>query len=640
MCGIAGIWSPGADPGALAARLGEAVALQVHRGPDGEGIWADPAGGPHLGHRRLAVLDLTDAADQPMISPDGRHALVFNGEIYNFRALREDPALAALGPWHSTGDTEVLLRALAVHGREALAHLDGMFALAFWDARERTLLLARDAFGEKPLYLSETGGGLAFASTLTSLLALLPNEPELDEDALALYWKQFAVAGPLTAWRDVGSLPPGSWLEMDARGAITRGSFWEPQYEEPHPVAFSDAVDAARAGLRDSLRRRLVSDVPLGCFLSGGVDSSLVTALTAAEFATPLNTFSVGFAGHEDEDWPFAQHVAERYGTVHEPVWLDETCLEELPRILWHYGQPYADFSCVPTWHVARAARRKVTVAVTGDGADELYAGYLSTRSLDLADRLRHGLPRQLLQAAAGATAAWRRRHRGDRWRRAGLLAAMAAADPAAACAILHDRPPLGARPRDAERAPDWVARWFDAAPERPVFQRSLLCDLRGRLVDNFLVKVDVAAMAHSLETRTPFLETSLFAQAAAWPRSVLLRRGTTKAVLKVLAEDYLPRDLLHRPKRGFTPPMGKWLAGPRYAPAVEWALSETGPAGPWLDPAVARAAWDQQRRGQQEQQSALFAVLAFALWWELFVTRRLDPATPLSGVREAVAAS
>ena len=307
--------------------------------------------------------------------------------------------------------------------------------------------------------------------------------------------------------------------------------------------------------------------------------------------------------------------------------------------MLWHYGQPYADFSCVPTWHVARAARRKVTVAVTGDGADELYAGYLSTRSLDLADRLRRGLPGPLLKAAAGAAAPWRRRRRGDRLRRAGLLAAMAAAEPAAACAILHDRPPLGARPRDAARAPDWVSRWFDAAPERPVFQRSLLCDLRGRLADNFLVKVDVAAMAHSLETRTPFLETGLFADAAAWPRRVLLRRGTTKAVLKALAEDYLPRDLLYRPKRGFTPPMGEWLAGPRYAPVVEWALSSDGPAGPWLDPAAARATWDQQRRGRQEQQSALFAALAFSLWWELFVTRRLDPATPLSGVREAVGA-
>jgi asparagine synthase (glutamine-hydrolysing) len=635
MCGIAGVWDNTIEADALEERVQRMLRLQVHRGPDDSGLWKAPERDLVLGHRRLAVIDVSSAAHQPMVSDDGRHVLLYNGEIYNFETLRNDPALVALGPWRSTGDTEVLLRALIVWGRRALERLDGMFAIAWYDSKERVLLLARDPFGEKPLYLATEGEHRwSFSSTLPSLVETSPGSVEVDASALATYWAQYVIMTPQTAYRGIEAIQPGDWVTLSPRGRED-GCYWEPRYERPKPIFFDDATARVKGVLIESLRRRLVADVPVGCLLSGGVDSSLVTALCASEFGRRLDTFSVGFEGANTKDSYFAGQVAKQYNTRHESICLDATALEELPRMLWHHGQPFYDFSYIAEYYVSKLARQRVTVALTGDGGDEMFGGYASTLAVVLADRIARFTPGPLLSLMHKATCGWRQGYKGSLRRRLGILLTMAA-NPSNMLNVLYDVDRLAKRNGHARSANRLWNDCLNAHPEWPMFQRSLYCEMRGRLLDNFLIKVDVAGMAHSLELRTPYLSRDLFDTVRDVGCGVLLRKNTRKAILKKIAEPYLPYDLIYRPKEGFTPPLGEWLKDRRYAPLMDWVIAGLPVAAPGVDPNAARAIWEEHLAGLQDHSEPLFALIAYGIWWRLFMARDLDPATPLSEIAGA----
>jgi asparagine synthase (glutamine-hydrolysing) len=637
MCGIVGYINKRATSDAYVARLKKGLDLLQHRGPDDEGSWRSEDGRVALGNRRLAIIDLRGCAGQPMVSDDGRYVLVFNGEIYNFKELRGDRAFAQT-KWKTQGDTEVLLHALALWGNEAFERLDGMYAVAFYDAREKSLLLARDRFGEKPLYLAKANGaGWCFSSTLPSILSLLDSDPAIDTQALNLYWSQFEIGNPRTIYRDIESIVPGAWVKL-AHDGRKDGVYWTPDYDRPSRLDFATAVERSESAIRQSLKRRLVSDVPLGCYLSGGVDSSLVTAMIAGESQNRLDTFTIGFGLKNDPDYKFSAQVSKIYETNHHSVNLDSSALEILPSILWHYGQPFSDCSCIPSFYVAKLARQSVVVVMTGEGGDEIFGGYDTTVGVDLASLLRKHLPRSLLAAAGKISAPGFNLPRGSLLRAVSTLMAMANCEPGDAYDIVHEKvilsKPAVNRPEDV---PDWRHAHFDKAPHWPAFQRALYCDIRGRLADKFLIKTDVASMANSVETRTPFLSRDVFDTVKDLRTSVIFRGFRPKAILKKIGEKYLPKSLLYRWKQGFSPPLAAWLRHERYGATLEWAFGNSCPAADWVDVTRVRRMWLEQYQGLRNYDMELFGVLSFNLWWLMFVERRLDPATPLSAVAQVV---
>jgi asparagine synthase (glutamine-hydrolysing) len=403
-------------------------------------------------------------------------------------------------------------------------------------------------------------------------------------------------------------------------------------------VDFATAVERSESAIAKSLKRRLVSDVPLGCYLSGGVDSSLVTALIAGESQNKLDTFTIGFGLKKDPDYKFSAEVSKIYDTNHHSVDLDFSALEILPSILWHYGQPFSDCSCIPSFYVAKLARQSVVVVMTGEGGDEIFGGYDTTVGVDLASLLRKHVPDWLLAAAGKISAPGINLPRGNLLRAVATLIAMANCEAGDAYDIVHEKAILS-KPgvNQSEDIPDWRHDHFDRAPHWPAFQRALYCDIRGRLADKFLIKTDVASMANSVETRTPFLSGDVFDTVKDLRRCVLFRGYIPKAILKKIGEKYLPKRLLYRWKQGFSPPLADWFRHERYRATLEWAFGNSSPAADWVDVARVRQMWFEQYQGLQNYDMELFGVLSFNLWWLMFIEKSLDPATPLSAIAQIV---
>ncbi|HUJ59642.1 MAG TPA: asparagine synthase (glutamine-hydrolyzing) [Kofleriaceae bacterium] len=557
MCGIAGAVSLGGDPAILDEPAVRAMADTMRRrGPDGDGFYRDACA--VLGHRRLSIIDLAGGA-QPMATPDGELVVVQNGEIYNFRALRD--RLEALGHRFTTrSDTEAILHAYREWGADCVRELDGMFAFALWDVRHRTLLLARDRFGKKPLYYWRRGGDLVFASTLTALCAHPAVPGELDDAALAEYLALEYVVAPRTIIAGVRKLPPAHALVLDEFDAELR-PYWQLRVEGTRQVGEAEAIAELTSRLETAVERRLVSDVPLGVLLSGGIDSSLVTAF-AARARAGIETFSVRFDDPSFDESGHARKVAAHLGTTHheEPLGVATAAgiVSELGDIL---DEPIGDASIVPTYLLSRFVRRHVTVALGGDGGDELFAGY----------------PTYLAHELAGALGPLRKLARAGRYL-ADLLP------------VSHDnfsfdfklkKLLLGLDAPDDER--NYV--WLGATPAAQVdellgggydvyaaararyreghgnhLERVLYQDVGLYMCHGVLAKVDRAAMAASLEVRAPLLDTAFAEYAASLPQGLKLRGRTTKYILKKLARRYLPHDIVDRPKKGFGMPIGRWL--------------------------------------------------------------------------------
>lgn len=536
MCGIAGFHLPLRSGIALPeARMLVERMLEtlVHRGPDADGLWVDTAGRCVLGHRRLSIIDTSPAGRQPMSGDGGRRWIAFNGEIYNFLELR--PQLEAAGTvFRGRTDTEVLIEALAHWDTEALQRLDGMFALAAFDTLSGELLLARDPFGEKPLYtLDLPGGGLAFASELQALEILPQFDPEVSLDAVGELLMFQYIGAPRTIYRTARKLAPGHWMRRSADAESATGRYFEfaPHGRESAPRPLAELADEAEEILVHGIRRRMISDVPLGAFLSGGVDSSTVCALVRRRLGLPLQTFSIGFEGAIDSEHEAARRFAAHLGTEHRNRIVDPSTSGFLRDIGSLLDEPNGDSSCLPTYLLSGVAREHVTVAVSGDGGDEMFGGY---------DRYLHTLARA--------------RRGGSRWR---------AGDFYYGAPILVALEPdvealLGFMP-EGTAAQLAALRGEIAAATAPLFCRLRQTDVANYLPGAVLAKVDRMSMRHSLEVRTPFLNVELARFCEGLPYETLYRNGRGKLLLREIAKRYLPADLIDAPKKGFGIPMSRW---------------------------------------------------------------------------------
>jgi len=653
MCGIAGYLErnntrPAGEMHGLAAAMADRLA---HRGPDDHGTWAEPESGLALGHRRLAILDLSPAGHQPMRSASGRFVMVFNGEVYNHLALRDTLQSGSGQPPEFRGhsDTETILAAFDHWGVEAsLPRLEGMFAIAAWDCRERVLWLARDRMGKKPLYYGWFGRTLLFASELKAFRAHPEFHPEIDPDAVAAYFRFGCVPAPLSIYRGVRKLPAASWLRITSRtppggDACLPQPYWSMEatvragLAAPFSGSEQEAVDELDHRLRNAVRQRIVaSDVPVGLFLSGGVDSATVSALAQAQSSIPIRTFSVGMTSAEYDESSFAEGIARHLGTHHTSCVLTASeamaALQEIPSI---YDEPFADSSAIPTLLVSRLARRQVTVALSGDGGDEIFGGYnrhiLATtvwpllRSIPLPLRRRAagvlGNPALLRGVQALLPPRLRLANLPDKAHK--IVRALEASGPLdlylrlisdwpQASSTLNSPQPL---PWSSEAALDGPKlNWL--SDELPATSM-MLADARGYMHDDILVKVDRASMAASLEVRNPFLDAQVIDFACALPLRWKIRDGVGKWIVRQVMDRYIPRSLTARPKMGFAIPLTSWLRGPLRDWAEALLPTEDSCDGGLIHRQASRQLWSGFLGGRDALTGPVWSLLMFQAWLE-----------------------
>ncbi len=579
MCGICGVVSPGELPGESTDWVRAMCAALIHRGPDDEGIYAGSSAA--IGVRRLSVIDLA-GGHQPIANEDGTVRVVFNGEIYNHRRLRAVLESKGHRFRSRSSDTEVVVHAYEEYGTESPRHLAGMFAFAIWDSRRKRLFAARDRLGQKPFYYTRRGELLCFGSELKALARIPGVAGEVDELALHHYLSLQYVPDPRTIYRDVHKLPAAHWLSFEG-GRLRLERYWDLDFEPKLELDQRQAAEELRRVLGKAVRRRLMSEVPLGAFLSGGIDSSIVVGLMAEASSTPVKTFSIGFTFEALNELPHARRVAERWGTEHhELVVTPERFEDVLPRLAEAFDEPFADSSAFQTYYLARETRRHVTVALNGDGGDECFAGY-PRYWLDRYVRPYALLPRWLTQrlvpAAVDLIPEPRQAAIEANWV-LGLkrLAQVARVSPRASIlrwgsffdeafkARLY-RPDFRARLTGADTA-ELLAADFEDARAESFLDRTLAVDLRNYLCGDILVKADRMTMAHSLEGRSPFLDHQLVELAARLPARFKLRGRRDKWLLRRAFPGVLPPSIARRPKRGFAAPVESWLRG-ELRPAV-----------------------------------------------------------------------
>lgn len=645
MCGIAGFWRPRADlpTDALRDRLTPMTQALEHRGPDDSGSWIDATQGIALGHRRLSIIDTSATGHQPMASASGRYWIVFNGEIYNFKDLRGQLEAQGVGNWRSHSDTEILLEAIALWGvRETLTRTVGMFAFALWDRQEKKLTLARDRLGEKPLYYGWHQGQLIFASQLKALRALPGWSGSINPLAVSTYLYYGYIPGQLCVYQSVHKLAPGHYLTLDGSGHDELSSpYWSvlnaAQEGIQHPLQgnFAEWSQELERRLCQAIAGQMIADVPLGAFLSGGIDSSLVVALMQAQSARPVKTFTIGFHEAQFNEAGYAAQVARHLGTEHTEMYVSHReAMDVIPQLPSIYDEPFADSSQIPTILVSRLARKSVTVSLSGDGGDELFAGYGRYTNADLAWRRLSRVPHALRAPAAN------------------LVGTLGPAVPPFLVSAVNKALPAGMRKGNladrAQKAADGmraknlaeiherlVARWAhpdlllgpsSSAPqhERRGYNAGLdpissmmASDQLSWLPDDVLAKLDRAGMSASLESRVPLLDHRIVELAWQLPLQAKLGDGQTKRILRHVLGRYVPLETFDRPKQGFSLPIGDWLRGP----LREWAenlLSEKRlqDAGTFRAKPV-RKAWQAHLSGRRDMHLELWSLLMFQAWQE-----------------------
>jgi asparagine synthase (glutamine-hydrolysing) len=591
----------------------------VHRGPDDAGEWIDAASGVALGFRRLAIIDLSAAGHQPMLSPSARYVATLNGEIYNFEELRKElPPVAYRG--HS--DTEVMLAAFDAWGVEAaVKRFNGMFAIAVWDRETRKLHLIRDRMGVKPLHYGFAGRAFVYASELKAIRRHPAFEPRIDRGGLRLYLRFLYIPAPYSIYEGIRKVMPGTIVTFDpATRSVETTVYWSARETAMRGVAArfegseDDAAREAEALLRDAVRLRMIADVPLGVFLSGGIDSSLVTALMQAESRTPVRTFTIGFRDRAYDEAPFAKAVARHLGTDHtELVMSEHDALDVIPKLPAMYDEPFADASQIPTYLVAMLARRHVTVTLSGDGGDELFGGYtryIAARRLTPFLKFTPPVTGRLLSALVPRALA--RRRIGQRIEKVARI--VKANDPDEMYFQLVSHWPDGVV-LDATSAEAPVTNRSDWPPLRDPVERMMYLDQISYLPDDILTKVDRASMAVSLESREPLLDYRLVELAWSLPASMKVRHGKGKQILRRVLDRYVPASLIDRPKMGFGIPLGSWLRGP----LRDWAEGLLDPATirqqGLLDPAPIRAKWEEHLAARNDWNFYLWGVLMLQSW-------------------------
>jgi asparagine synthase (glutamine-hydrolysing) len=626
MCGICGKIYFDESRAVTERELRLMAGALTHRGPDGEGVWVHDNIG--LAHRRLAIIDLRAMAGQPMSNEDGTVWITFNGEIYNFQELRHD--LEARGHiFRTNSDTEAIVHAYEEYGRGCLDRLRGMFAFAIWDGRYRTLFLARDRVGKKPLFYFAGRDRFLFGSEIKALLAdrSIPIEP--DPVAIDHFLAFGYIPAPFTAFRGVRKLPAAHWLEV-RDGHLEMGRYWKLRYTPKRKISLQDAIAELQWQIAEAVRLRLVSDVPLGAFLSGGVDSSAVVAYMAQAMDKPVRTFSVGFEEATFDERPFARLVAERFGTDHTELVVKAQVMDILPRLVWHYDEPFGDSSAVPSYAIAELTRRHVTVVLNGDGGDENFAGYdryVINRRARRGDIVPFWARRELAAITRRLPAAWRRHQlflklatvaeamaqsperRYVRWighfapsERKNLYteafrAAVLESDPEALFVNAFMR-------SDAE---DWTDATLDA-------------DVNLYLPDDLLVKMDRATMAHSLEARSPFLDHILMECIASLPPTMKLAGKQQKRILKAALRGLLPDTVLNRPKKGFDVPISSWFRRELREMAHDMLLSPRALQRGYFQSEAVAALLHEHCAGQENHAELLWDLLMLELWHRTFI--------------------
>jgi asparagine synthase (glutamine-hydrolysing) len=632
MCGIAGaVWTETGQP-LERETLQRMTDVLRHRGPDDEGIYTSQIAmqgypgavcGVGLGFRRLSIIDLA-GGHQPMSNEDGSVWLVFNGEIYNYRRLRK--RLEGSGhTFRTSSDTETLVHLYEDEGNDFLQHLEGMFALAIWDSRKRQLLLARDRLGKKPLVYRLENQRLLFASELKSLLQVPGVSREIDPSAVDEYLTYQYIPHPNTIFRGIRKLPPAHFA-VYREGRLTVNCYWQPDFKVERQRPAAEYRAELKETMTAAVAKRLESDVPLGAFLSGGVDSSIVVGLMQQLMQQPVRTFSIGFPIAEYDETRYAREVSKRLGTIHEEFRVEPNGVEILPKLVWHYDEPFADSSAIPTWYVSQLTRQRVTVALTGDGGDELFAGYPRYRAVRLGgwfdklpDALRwflagswwQSIPssgrqksfvRRVKRLLAGLGSSPQRRYLDwisifDLARRADLyhedfLARLPNSDPIEFLSAAMNR--------SQGRDPVTVASLADLTTYLP-------CDL--------MTKVDIASMAHSLECRQPFLDHAVVELAAAMPAKLKLRGRRGKRILLETFGDLLPPSVQRRPKMGFGVPLDHWFRHELRDFARDVLLDPASLGRGYFRPEAVRNLLDDHLSGRFDHSARLWALLVFELW-------------------------
>jgi len=632
MCGITGaIW---ADPRLAIDEptLRQMTERLVHRGPDDRGYYLSPwqtrvgyppRPGVALGHRRLSIIDPA-GGHQPLANENDTVWVIFNGEIYNFPALRQ--RLEGSGhTFRTQSDTETIVHLYEDEGLNFLKHLQGMFALALWDARRSRLVIARDRLGKKPLYYRHERGRLLFGSELKALLAVPVVPREIDVGAIDEYLTYQYVPHPNTLFRGLRKLPPAHYAVF-GDGDFRVSDYWDPLYDREVEMPDEEYRQQLRERLTESVKMRLASDVPLGAFLSGGVDSSLVAALMQqAQPGRPVRTFSIGFAAPEYDESHYARVVADHLGTQHTELRVEPSAVDILPQLVWHFDDPLADSSAIPTWYVAQLAREHVTVALTGDGGDELFAGYDRYRAATLGATVDR-LP-AMIRGALGSSL-WQRlpgTRRQSLMRRLKRLTEPLTLPPPrrylqwiavfneAQRADLYTEAMLRRLP-DSDPAEFLATAWRRAGHRDSITQASLT-DLQTYLPCDLLAKVDITSMAHSLECRQPMLDQRVVELAVGMPRRLKYRRGRGKRILQETFGDLLPESVFARRKMGFGVPLEHWFRGPLGVFAREVLLDPATTARGYFRPAAVEAMLDQHQTGKIDHSPRLWALLFLEMW-------------------------
>jgi asparagine synthase (glutamine-hydrolysing) len=598
-------------------------------------VWSDADAGLALSHRRLAVIDLTPTGVQPMVSADGRWAISYNGEVYNARDIARAPELSGIA-YRGSSDTEIIVESVARRGLDrTLADLNGMFALALWDRQNRALHLVRDRLGIKPLFFSTSAGSVRFASELKGLAADGGAAGEIDPASVASFLRFGYVPAPFCIYRDVSKVMPGEVVTIDRAGGVSRRSYWSltevaaAGRAAPLDLGDTDAVNRLHDLLADAVSRQMISDVPLGAFLSGGIDSSTIAALMVAAGKGVVRTFSIGFPDFGFDESKHAAAVARHLGTQHEEMIVTSAdALAVIPALPDIYDEPFADSSQIPTYLISKLTRRHVTVALSGDGGDELFAGYnryafaesLAARLLRFPLPMRRALA-AVLEAVPGravdALAALAPRgfmpaQPADKLRKVAEILPLDARGIYLRLVSQYPDPSTLAR-GSGEHTRDWE-RYGDGNDPARMLERMQLIDTATYLPDDILQKVDRASMAFALEVRPPLLDHRVVAFAFALPRRLRVRDGETKWLLRRVLDRYVPRDLVERPKMGFGVPLADWLRGP----LRDWSEDLLDPArlgGGFLDVPMVRKLWDEHRSGRRNWAYALWNVLMFEAW-------------------------
>lgn len=643
MCGIAGFWNPDRgshDPRDVLQRMTDVI---FHRGPDDQQTYSDDEAGLGLGFRRLSIIDLSPDGRQPMTSASGRYVMVFNGEVYNYESLRPE-LLESGASFRGHSDTEVILAAVEAWGlNESLQRFNGMFAIALWDRRDRRLHLVRDRMGIKPLYYGRVGGSLVFGSDLASFREYPGWHGGIDRGALCLFLRHGYVPGPHSIYAGVRKLPAGHLLEVvdlaaelpdtspwwSVRGAVERG------LENPFTGTATEAVVELEDLLGQAVRDRMVADVPLGAFLSGGVDSSTVVALMQAGHGSAVKTFSIGFEDPEFDEAAYARDVARHLGTDHTDLYVSpQDCLDVIPELPGMFSEPFADSSQIPTYLVSKLARSQVTVSLSGDGGDELFAGYhnyafgasLWKRAGAFPPWLRStgatvikGIPTGVWDRFLGLAGSFDSGGRafeinGDRLHKLADVVRHRDFQAMYRSLVSAWRNPgslvVGAN------EPDYALMGpGTASPIDDPVQSMMYWDMMTYLPDDILTKVDRASMAVSLEARVPLLDHRVVEFAWRLPLDYKQRAGRAKWVLRQVLDRHVPGSLIDRPKRGFGVPLSSWLRGPLRDWAESLLAADRLSSEGYLKPRVVRRAWDDFVTGKRQWQTSLWAVLMFQAW-------------------------